>query len=117
MRHPVNVLKSGLVVSINAPYLGVSPDGKVIDSGCLIPFGLSEVKCPETKFLVPPLDACSDGNFFLENRNVELKLKRNYKYYTQVQGLISTALDQKCTLVKQIMRKVIEQQKKFKNSS
>ena len=57
IRRPVNVLKSGLVVSIDAPYLGASPDGKVIDSGCLMPFGLLEVKCPETKFLVTPLDA------------------------------------------------------------
>ena len=82
IRRPVNVLKSGLVVSIDAPYLGASPDGKVIDSGCLMPFGLSEVKCPETKFLVTPLDACSDSNFFLENQNGELKLKQNHKYYT-----------------------------------
>ena len=79
IRRPVNVLKSGLVVSIDAPYLGASPDGKVIDSGCLMPFGLLEVKCPETKFLVTPLDACSDSNFFLENQNGELKLKRNHK--------------------------------------
>lgn len=72
---PLNVLKSGLVVSIDVPYLGGSPDSKVIDSGCLIPFGLSEVKCPKTKFLVTPLDACSDSNFFLENQNGELKHK------------------------------------------
>ena len=45
-------------------YLGASPDGKIIDSGCSIPFGLSEVKCPETKFLITLLDACSDSNFF-----------------------------------------------------
>ena len=42
----------------------------------------SKVKCPETKFLVLPLDACSDSNFFLENQNGELKLKQNHKYYT-----------------------------------
>mgnify|MGYP000527250487 CR=1 FL=1 len=67
IRRPVNVLKSGLVVSLDAPYLGASPDGKVIDNGCSIPFGLLEVKCPEKKFLVTPQDACSDTNFFLEN--------------------------------------------------
>ena len=44
---PVKVFKSGLVVSMDAPYLSASPDGKVIDPGCSDPFGLSEVKCPE----------------------------------------------------------------------
>ena len=52
----VKVFKSGLVISMDAPYLGASPDGKVIDPGCSDQFGLSEVKCPETKYLVTPLD-------------------------------------------------------------
>ena len=99
IRRPVNVLKSGLVASLDAPYLGASPDGKVIDNGCSIPFGLSEVKCAETKFLVTPLDACSDGNFFLENRNGELKLKRNHKYYSQVQGLLGVTGARWCDFV------------------
>ena len=82
VRRPVQVLKSGLLVSLEAPYLGVSPDGKVVDAGCSDPFGLSEVKCPETKFLVTPLDACSDGNFFLEDIDGQPKLKRNQVLYT-----------------------------------
>ena len=85
---PVKVLKSGLVISLDAPYLGASPDGKVIDPGCSEPFGLSEVKCPETKYLVTPLDACSDSSFFLEEVNGQPKLKRTHKYYVQVQGLM-----------------------------
>ena len=96
IRRPVKVLKSGLVVSLDAPYLGASPDGKVIDNGCSIAFGLSEVKCPETKFLVTPLDACSDSNFFLENVNGEPKLKRGHNYYTQVQGLMGVTGAQWC---------------------
>ena len=99
IHRPVNVLRSGLVVSLKAPYLGASPDGKVIDSGCSIPFGLSEVKCPETKFLVTPLDACSDSNFFLENQNGELKLKQNHKYYSQVQGLLGVTGARWCDFV------------------
>ena len=63
---PVKVFQSGLVISMEAPYLGASPDGKVIDPGCSDPFGLSEVKCPETKYLVTPLDACADSTFFME---------------------------------------------------
>ena len=38
----VKLLKSGLVTSMDAPYLGASPDAKVIDPGCSDPFGLSE---------------------------------------------------------------------------
>ena len=64
IRRPVHIFKSGLVISPESPYLGASPDAKVIDPGCSKPFGLSEVKCPETKYLVTPLDACSDRNFF-----------------------------------------------------
>ena len=71
-------LMSGLVISSDSPYLGASPDGKVVDPGCSNPFGLSEVKCPETKYLVTPLDACSDSNFFLEEVNGMPKLKRTH---------------------------------------
>ena len=58
-----------LVISPNSPYLGASPDGKVIDPGCSNPFGLSEVKYPESNYVVTPLDACSDGSFSLEEVN------------------------------------------------
>ena len=51
---PVKVFKSGRVISMDAPYLGASPDGKVIDLRCSDQFGLYEVKCPETKYLDVP---------------------------------------------------------------
>ena len=41
---PVKVCKSGLVVCLDSPYLGASPDSKVIDGGCSDPFGLVEIK-------------------------------------------------------------------------
>ncbi|KAJ7353860.1 hypothetical protein OS493_032136, partial [Desmophyllum pertusum] len=45
-RHHENLaskgFESGHVISLDAPYLGASPDGKVIDPGCSEPFGLSE---------------------------------------------------------------------------
>ena len=62
----VKVFKSRLVISMDAPSLCASLDGKVIDPGCSDQFGHSEVKCPETKYLVTPLDACSDSSFFME---------------------------------------------------
>ena len=92
IRRPVMVFKSGLVVSLDAPYLGASPDGKVIAPSCSEPFGLAEAKCPETKYLVTPLEACSDRGFFLEEVNGEPKLKRNLHYYAQVQGLMGVTV-------------------------
>jgi len=47
---PIEVLKSGFVVCLDMPFLGASPDSRVVDSGCLNHFGLAEVKCPETKY-------------------------------------------------------------------
>lgn len=61
-------------------------DGKVFDAGCSKPFGLLEVKCPETKFLVTPLDACSDASFCCENIDGNCKLKVTHPYYAQIQG-------------------------------
>ena len=46
-------------ISLDAPYLGASPNGKVTNPGCSGSFALIwtfEVKCPETKYLVTPLD-------------------------------------------------------------
>jgi len=44
----VQVLKSGFAVCQELPILGASPDVKVIDTGCRDPYGLAEVKCPES---------------------------------------------------------------------
>ena len=45
----VKVCHSGLVVCLDSSYLGASPDNKVIDGGCSDPFGLVEIKYPQTK--------------------------------------------------------------------
>jgi hypothetical protein len=57
---------------------------RVIDKGCEETFGLVEIKCPETKFRVTPLDACSDGAFCCENIEGKQKLKKTHPYYFQV---------------------------------
>ena len=56
------------------PFLGASPEGRV-DFGCLNYFGLAEVKCPETKYQVTPLEACQDPDFFVRllMNNADLK--------------------------------------------
>ena len=96
---PVKVFKSGLVISMDAPYLGASPDAKVIDPGCSDPFGLSEVKCPETKYLVTSLDACSDNSFFMEEVDGKPKLNHTHKYYVQVQRLMGVTRAKWCDFV------------------
>ena len=97
---PVHVFKSGFVVCTNSPILGCSPDGgKVIDPNCEDPFGLLEVKCPETKFQVSPLDACSDSKFFCERVGNMCKLKRTHAYYAQVQGQMGCTGTQWCDFV------------------
>lgn len=83
---PVKIFKSGLVVYKREPVLACSPDGKVIDEGCSKPFGLLEVKCPETKFSVSPFDACSEPSFCSENIDGKCKLKVAHPYYAQFQG-------------------------------
>ena len=77
-RKPVQVLKSGFVVFQDLPILGASPNGKVIDTGCRGPYGLAEIKCPELKFRVTPVKACSDPNFVLEIVDGEPRLKRKH---------------------------------------
>lgn len=99
VKKPVLVYKSGLVVCLTSPYLGASPDGKVVDKGCNSPFGLIEVKCPETKFMVTPLDACSHDGFFLENCDGQPKLKRDHSYYKQVQGQLGITGAKWCNFV------------------
>ena len=60
---PVLLFKWVFVECKDVPFLGTSSDGKVIDKGCSEPYGLVEVKCPDTKYRVTPLDACSDPTF------------------------------------------------------
>lgn len=96
---PVQVFRSGLVVYKKEPVLACSPDGKVIDPGCTKPFGLVEIKCPETKFLVTPLEACSDSNFCCENIDGKCKLKVTHPYYAQVQGQMGITGAEWCDFV------------------
>ena len=78
--------------------MGCSPDAKVIDSNCEDPFGLLEVKCPETSFkraLWEPALALS----FLVRGLGTYKLKRNHAYYAQGQGQVGCTRAQWCDFV------------------
>lgn len=96
---PVTVFKCGLVVDMNEPVLGCTPDSKVIDSGCTEPFGIAEVKCPHSKFLVTPKDACSDPNFCCIHTDAHCKLKTHHQYYYQVQGQLGITGTKWCDFI------------------
>ena len=57
------------------------------------------MKCPETKFRVTPLDACSDGAFYCDAVQGKPKLKKSHQYYHQVQGQIGATKAEWCDFV------------------
>ena len=63
------------------------------------PFGLLEVKCPEIKFHVTPLEACVDPQFFCERIGNMCNLKRGHLYHAQAQGQIGCTGAQWCDFV------------------
>ena len=95
----VYVFKCGFIILADLPFLGGSPDGKIIDPGSSKPFGLLEVKRPETKFLVSPFSACSDSNFFCYRDGEKCKLKTSHAYYAQVQGQMGVSGVEWCDFV------------------
>lgn len=99
IRRPVVLFKSGLVVAMDAPFLGASPDSKVIDVTCEDQYGLVEIKCPYTKSYVTPLEACSDQTFFCGEIDGKPKLKENHDYYYQVQGQMGVTKAMWCDFV------------------
>ena len=85
--HNITVLPSGFVVRPELPFLGCTPDRKVLDPCSHPHFGLLEVKCPYTYHSVTPREAAvQDTNFQLTLANGKLHLKKNHAYYHQVQG-------------------------------
>ena len=58
-----------------------------------------EIKCPETKFEVTPLDACSDPAFYLEDMDGVPTLKKSHGYYDQVQGQLGITKAKWCDFV------------------
>ena len=84
----VNVYSCGLVISPYTPWIAASPDRKVFCSDRTPPFGLLEIKCPQSQNLdnVSCLAANEDKSGY--------KLKTNHDYYYQVQcQLAVTGLD------------------------
>ena len=85
--HSVKTFPSGFVVNPIFPFLGCSPDGKVIDETEETPYGIIEIKCPYKHRAVTPETAChGDNQFHLEMKDDFPVLKKSQKYYYQVQG-------------------------------
>ena len=99
IRRPIQLFKCGLVVIQDAPFLGATPDGKVIEACNDDKYGLVEIKCPHTKFHVTPLEACSDASFCCEEVNGMPKLKQHHEYYYQVQGQMGATKAKWCDFV------------------
>lgn len=61
---------------------------------------LIEIKCPYKWRKKSLHDACKDKEFccFLDDNN-EIQLKKNHRYYTQIQGQMGVCKMQKCDFV------------------
>ena len=85
----ITVTQCGFHISSTAPFLGASPDGAVYDPSTVAqPFGFLEVKCPFSARDLTLADACALPGFCcaLDPTSGQLKLKRNHRYFAQVQG-------------------------------
>lgn len=89
---PAKVLKCGLVISQEVAILDGSPDARVVDFGTSTILEFAEVKCPETKYHVTPLEACKDPSFCCEAVIGHCKFKRDHAYFAQVQSQMGVIL-------------------------
>ncbi len=74
----VNVVPYGLIIHPDAPHLGASPEGKVVDPNEDPPYGLVEVKCPVVKYT----GQASHKQYVWG----QVKLRKTHTYHWQVQG-------------------------------
>ena len=91
LQHDIRVYNSGLLINPNCPYLGASPDGKLIDRSVYDHFGLLEIKCPYSFRNHTPTEAAENPKCCLEKLTGRLQLKRSHNYYLQVTGQMALA--------------------------
>ena len=89
----LRVFLSGLIVHPEMPFLGTSPDAKVLDPHCVYPFGLLEIKCSFKNNEKTLEEKCKEKDFYLKEEDGKFKLNRNCAqgklYYSQVQGQLA----------------------------
>ena len=88
----------GLVVNPSLPWLGASPDG-VVEDPSMKYLGLLEIKCPFTHRFSTVEKACSDPVFFAMITDDKVALKREHKYYYQIQGQMALCQVSWCDFV------------------
>lgn len=91
--HQVVVKDCGLSLLANRAYLEASSDGRVYDPASTLQSGVLEIQCPYSidgklikKEQVADIVNTHVSKFFLEQSGDQLALKRNSRYYCQVQG-------------------------------
>lgn len=89
--HPgLKTSPAGLTISVQNPWLGASPDGKVLDPSASKPDGIVEYKNPYSARDLSLEEACCTKKLFClekleDNGKVTFKLKRRHDYYYQIQ--------------------------------
>lgn len=93
----VHVSDIGLELCIDYSYIGASPDGLV---SCCSDQYLIEVKCPYKWRKSTLIEACKDKQFccYVDD-NGTIQLKKNHRYFTQIQGQLGVCKMQKCDFV------------------
>lgn len=73
------VIRMGLVIPPQVPYLGCSPDAVALEERTLI-----EIKCPVVGKYKPATEIAAELKW-LENKNGEFYLRKKHSYYGQIQ--------------------------------
>ena len=92
--------KTGLIVSVENPWLAASPDDRVLDPLANPPCGLAEYKNPFSAKDLTLSEACKTvPSFCLEKIEDTYRLKRQHDYYHQVQCQLHCDNKQWCDFV------------------
>lgn len=83
----------GFIIHPEMGWLGASPDALVFDPSSTLTRGIAEFKCPFSKKNIKPADACDDPGFCCAIRDGKFQLKRNHRYYHQVQLQLYVGMD------------------------
>lgn len=101
--HPgLTVKKCGVLVSPEFPHLGASPDGLVNCTHCEDHQRVLEIKCPSShKWRMESPEQCAiDPKFYCQlSCDGKVTLKRNHKFYYQVQGQLQLSGRKWCDFV------------------
>ncbi|KAE9534085.1 hypothetical protein AGLY_008821, partial [Aphis glycines] len=74
----------GLVIDVNNPWLGYSPDGVIIDE-YFVPIKIIEIKCPFDGKKLGTRDLLNSLKWIVKHPDGSLSLKKKHCYYAQVQ--------------------------------